>query len=107
APCPPAACLAPPRHPFPTRRSSDLLEPGQVLFHHRKHRRIRVPQSGHIPLHLQNRRVQGVIFTAGVACSVNPLRPRRLAEIHTRSEEHTSELQSRFELVCRLRLEKK
>src|SRR5207249_5041529 len=25
----------------------------------------------------------------------------------TRSEEHTSELQSRFELVCRLRLEKK
>src|SRR5699024_11792509 len=27
--------------------------------------------------------------------------------IHTRSEEHTSELQSRFDLVCRLLLEKK
>src|SRR5699024_11769784 len=27
-------------------------------------------------------------------------------EIHTRSEEHTSELQSRFDLVCRLLLEK-
>src|SRR5437868_13046831 len=27
--------------------------------------------------------------------------------IHSRSEEHTSELQSRFELVCRLLLEKK
>src|SRR5699024_11266528 len=26
---------------------------------------------------------------------------------HTRSEEHTSELQSRFDLVCRLLLEKK
>src|SRR5699024_12235489 len=28
-------------------------------------------------------------------------------ELTTRSEEHTSELQSRFELVCRLLLEKK
>src|SRR5699024_12188212 len=28
-------------------------------------------------------------------------------EINTRSEEHTSELQSRFDLVCRLLLEKK
>src|SRR5699024_12030008 len=30
-----------------------------------------------------------------------------VAEIRHRSEEHTSELQSRFELVCRLLLEKK
>src|SRR5438067_107085 len=30
-----------------------------------------------------------------------------LAEIDDRSEEHTSELQSRFDLVCRLLLEKK
>src|SRR5438067_3638872 len=29
------------------------------------------------------------------------------AEFETRSEEHTSELQSRFDLVCRLLLEKK
>src|SRR5699024_12512435 len=28
-------------------------------------------------------------------------------EVHERSEEHTSELQSRFDLVCRLLLEKK
>src|SRR5437868_13095244 len=28
-------------------------------------------------------------------------------EVYTRSEEHTSELQSRFDLVCRLLLEKK
>src|SRR5699024_12668051 len=34
--------------------------------------------------------------------------PRLLAEHHqARSEEHTSELQSRFDLVCRLLLEKK
>src|SRR5699024_11819277 len=31
----------------------------------------------------------------------------RLFKKHLRSEEHTSELQSRFELVCRLLLEKK
>src|SRR5207249_6789644 len=30
-----------------------------------------------------------------------------LTEVMTRSEEHTSELQSRFDLVCRLLLEKK
>src|SRR5438067_3096870 len=33
--------------------------------------------------------------------------PRRLAGLPQRSEEHTSELQSRFDLVCRLLLEKK
>src|SRR5207249_9355847 len=32
---------------------------------------------------------------------------RELAEAEKRSEEHTSELQSRFDLVCRLLLEKK
>src|SRR5207249_10236447 len=31
----------------------------------------------------------------------------RYVEIRSRSEEHTSELQSRFDLVCRLLLEKK
>src|SRR5437868_10497567 len=34
-------------------------------------------------------------------------RPDRLPEFNRRSEEHTSELQSRFDLVCRLLLEKK
>src|SRR5699024_11894825 len=34
---------------------------------------------------------------------VNPI----LEQIQTRSEEHTSELQSRFDLVCRLLLEQK
>src|SRR5438067_10620902 len=33
--------------------------------------------------------------------------PAGLATIERRSEEHTSELQSRFDLVCRLLLEKK
>src|SRR5271167_5048325 len=33
--------------------------------------------------------------------------PRTSVPQHSRSEEHTSELQSRFDLVCRLLLEKK
>src|SRR2546429_5383120 len=38
-----------------------------------------------------------------------PVRPRRLSRgrVDLRSEEHTSELQSRLHLVCRLLLEKK
>src|SRR5437773_8306307 len=36
-----------------------------------------------------------------------PLLPRGDARAHTRSEEHTSELQSHHDLVCRLLLEKK
>src|SRR5579885_3813127 len=36
-----------------------------------------------------------------------PYLPRRRLFIMNRSEEHTSELQSRFDLVCRLLLEKK
>src|SRR6266513_6559455 len=34
-------------------------------------------------------------------------RPAAATEAHLRSEEHTSELQSRFDIVCRLLLEKK
>src|SRR5438067_6094454 len=42
-------------------------------------------------------------------CSTPPPSPRRrrVAAASARSEEHTSELQSRFDLVCRLLLEKK
>src|SRR5437868_10687587 len=45
----------------------------------------------------------------GVADALFGLKPftGRLPETWARSEEHTSELQSRFELVCRLLLEKK
>src|SRR5699024_11632532 len=35
------------------------------------------------------------------------IRPLRQESVFPRSEEHTSELQSRFDLVCRLLLEKK
>src|SRR5699024_12725401 len=43
------------------------------------------------------------------ACWCSPVAASRIAMASTasRSEEHTSELQSRFDLVCRLLLEKK
>src|SRR2546422_7453658 len=44
--------------------------------------------------------------TEPVARSKHPERPLAEREIFTRSEEHTSELQSRLHLVCRLLLEK-
>src|SRR5207249_11688432 len=45
---------------------------------------------------------------AAVAARVVAVQPREhLGEELARSEEHTSELQSRFDLVCRLLLEKK
>src|SRR5699024_12582992 len=75
-------------HSFPTRRSSDLpvgllrvLPPGDA----RAGRPERVA-ARHAGLH-------------------GPPRSHRAAR--PRSEEHTSELQSRFDLVCRLLLEKK
>src|SRR5206468_10736508 len=43
-----------------------------------------------------------------LTCSRAPADPLRSARpLHVRSEEHTSELQSRSDLVCRLLLEKK
>src|SRR5438067_7471853 len=69
-------------HSFPTRRSSDLY---RLLYDH-------APGWDGV-------RVPGRVFTTAT------LLYALLAG--ARSEEHTSELQSRFELVCRLLLEKK
>src|SRR5207249_10164481 len=75
-------CSAPPRplHSFPTRRSSDLVA-------------LLVSATS--------------CATAGVFTK-NALRAAPVIyDAEMRSEEHTSELQSRFDLVCRLLLEKK
>src|SRR5690625_5895528 len=76
-------------HSFPTRRSSDLPTRGGPGL----------PERGGVPA--------GAGHTADDqpgAPSGSPLRPRGRPR---RSEEHTSELQSRGHLVCRLLLEKK
>src|SRR5438067_9529312 len=80
---------------FPTRRSSDL-------------QRLRLVKRGDCVVDLgaaPGSWSQVLIELVGpsgrlVAIDLAPIEPLR-------SEEHTSELQSRFDLVCRLRLEKK
>src|SRR5207249_11402770 len=81
-------------HSFPTRRSSDLLHAafltGSVKFAFQPAEEI---SNG-----------AEAMITAGVL--EGPTVDAAFG-IHLRSEEHTSELQSRFDLVCRLLLEKK
>src|SRR5690606_41368468 len=85
-------------HSFPTRRSSDLEfgEAGREQVSDRIGRcgMIEVEQNGGVGAHL--------IGGGGdiIPCADRP-------DIAVRSEEHTSELQSRENLVCRLLLEKK
>src|SRR5699024_12207487 len=77
--------------PFPVRR-------------HRVHKWV--PRT----VHSSNRKIATAIRTdkgaSGTAPSPGIKEPRRYSRDTTRSEEHTSELQSRFDLVCRLLLEK-
>src|SRR5207248_10086361 len=75
-------------HSFPTRRSSDLLFSCEELTHI-----------------LRAWEAQG----RTVLAAVHDLELARRAFTHgvLRSEEHTSELQSPYDLVCRLLLEKK
>src|SRR5690606_41254385 len=93
-------------HSFPTRRSSDLtlLELAQatgriVIVHHG-------PQAHGVGAELAALLADGAILSLDapivrVAGHAGPSLPPQ------RSEEHTSELQSRENLVCRLLLEKK
>src|SRR6266536_737290 len=68
--------------------------------------------AGGLPQRLRGRAAQAAQHGVGVLCGRSPRlgqRPRAGAAAATqpRSEEHTSELQSRVDLVCRLLLEKK
>src|SRR5690606_41976611 len=77
-------------HSFPTRRSSDLcLNPAPG-------------QQGH---QVDQRWQLGAARAIAAACQHHGGQTAALT--HQRSEEHTSELQSRENLVCRLLLEKK
>src|SRR5699024_12661857 len=82
---------APPALPsFPTRRSSDLGHRCPPTVGPARRCAYRRPSPGACP------------------CDpVPPAGPGPAGGTGSRSEEHTSELQSRFDLVCRLLLEKK
>src|SRR5699024_11459784 len=94
-------------HPFPTRRSSDLtLENHGVDPEHigqRVNTLLSAVDAQHLLHHhtqtLSGGWVQRIATVAALAA-----KPQIVL---ARSEEHTSELQSRFDLVCRLLLEKK
>src|SRR5437773_8654575 len=84
-------------HSFPTRRSSDLY-----LFLHDaldKHSDVEV------------RKARGLVSILGERWDQRAVVPKEEIEairrVVSRSEEHTSELQSHHDLVCRLLLEKK
>src|SRR5947209_15982503 len=91
--------LRPPRStPFPTRRSSDLNATHSLV-------------GTAAPMDIGGRKMAG--FASGVIDSFQYYGAAIVLPIsgwlidHYRSEEHTSELQSRQYLVCRLLLEKK
>src|SRR5699024_11724858 len=85
-----------PLHSFPTRRSSDLCQPPfpNLLMRQNILSQKGIKISFYVnaeSVHMKRRRETRLIFQ----------------RYRFRSEEHTSELQSRFDLVCRLLLDKK
>src|SRR5699024_12266005 len=88
-------------HSFPTRRSSDLKIVREIArafvtaFHQEEIDAIVTVETKGIPL----------AYAVADILNIPVIIIRR--NMRVRSEEHTSELQSRFDLVCRLLLEKK
>src|SRR5690606_41951455 len=106
-PCPPTLALPffssssgdhPDLHSFPTRRSSDLDEAALLRLLGGEH--VTAEDQGGRPLLPDPLAHPPEVSTAGMDADVEEARVER-------SEEHTSELQSRENLVCRLLLEKK
>src|SRR5207249_11397122 len=98
--------LHPYRHPFPTRRSSDLKEATGKLNLQEVQIRIGslmqlVQRAGEIAARggtVKNH----AKFIEETAKAMQQDLDQGLNDVLERSEEHTSELQSRFDLVCRL-----
>src|SRR5690606_41060585 len=90
---------------FPTRRSSDLTRPARRRMGRRTKRR----GGGTRRCTEAQRRLTGHYGVEGRRVGLERLRWRVSVFLQRegRSEEHTSELQSREKLVCRLLLEKK
>src|SRR5207248_5652964 len=87
-------------HSFPTRRSSDLVRRGMTAEQALHQARRSFGGFEQVKEAYRDRRGLPVLETA--------LRDLRygVRMLRRRSEEHTSELQSPYELVCRLLLEK-
>src|SRR5437868_8786862 len=87
------------------RPPRSTLFPYTTLF---RSQALQIAQLGPPGVHREVRSPKQALHTGGLEARFEHAAvhaaPR---EIHVRSEEHTSELQSRFDLVCRLLLEKK
>src|SRR5690606_41696809 len=88
-------------HSFPTRRSSDLVKKGKML---KRNMRREYLTEEELTDHL---RLEGIDDVAEVKAAYVEGDGKISVIARRRSEEHTSELQSRENLVCRLLLEKK
>src|SRR5206468_9000704 len=92
-------------HSFPTRRSSDLRP------HPIRSKQINIGGlyflGGASPTKRQWLLMGDLLHSAEISQFEYPTRRLREVISDIRSEEHTSELQSRSDLVCRLLLEKK
>src|SRR5690606_41665294 len=83
--------------PFPTRRSSDLEDSTMTAV-------ATSPKMKWLSRSLKFRWAEQI---SGLIIRTAPTEPEAIKSAAVRSEEHTSELQSREKLVCRLLLEKK
>src|SRR5699024_12660933 len=90
-----------PLSPFPARRSSDLC-PNSWAVSMARELAAETQASSGIPA------MQAFCVISKLAREeTSRMQKACMAGIPLRSEEHTSELQSRFDIVCRLLLEKK
>src|SRR5690606_41985640 len=89
---------------FPTRRSSDLPHPRQCSVAARANSSFRWSLSSVIVPTVEREVLTGLVWSIAIAGGTPSMRSTCGL---SRSEEHTSELQSRENLVCRLLLEKK
>src|SRR5699024_12729867 len=89
-------------HSFPTRRSSDLAFLSKALGEKNKH--LSIYEKEFLALILAVDKWRPYLQRAPFIIRTDH---QSLTFLGERSEEHTSELQSRFDLVCRLLLEKK
>src|SRR5699024_11633963 len=94
-------------HSFPTRRSSDLVKTLAASMPHKICRAAFFPIVPPPPLDRGSMPGDGGSHSGGIWKTVNACHSGKFILTALRSEEQTSELQSRFELVCRLLLETK
>src|SRR5699024_12600237 len=89
-------------HSFPTRRSSDLVESIRIVFLYLAV--LMLLATGNLLWYFLRGSLHGGWINYALLLNGSVF---LLYMGFYRSEEHTSELQSRFDLVCRLLLEKK